>query len=93
MQGNGKAILIILDKTNCEKELEKNMFINICQGRTDFISLERKFLSFLFPDTKYSQYVFKNYSLCDVYLIHKNNNDKKKHCYFIYKERKIQLLR
>lgn len=77
MQGNGEVILIILDKANYEKELEKNVFIDICHGRIDFISLERQFLSFLFPDTTYSQYVFKNYSLCNEYLIHKNNNDEK----------------
>lgn len=43
VQGSGEAILIILDRKNYETELEKNMFLNICQGRIDFFSLERKF--------------------------------------------------
>lgn len=75
--------------------MEKNIFINICQGSIDFISFKNIFLSCIFPGTKYSQYVFRNYSLCNVYLIHKNNNDEKTLLFDLLKKCSVilQLLR
>lgn len=89
LQGNGEAILIILDKKIYEKELGKNMSLILVKEGLILFLYKGSFYPVFFLTLNIFSIYFKTI-VCIKYVSFTRTIMIEKHWYSIYKERKMQ---